>query len=134
MGTRQEYKTYTRGVRIQDTNISFGKGMSFTNAPLEEGFSRLLINYDFGEDGNTLVPRKGFQTTSEGLFDYPAGTDTLEYKEDNTFLKRSDMSIVAGNRITHGSRDYYQVIVGQITNYNKDIELYTGNLFLERLF
>jgi hypothetical protein len=130
MGTRQEYKTYTRGVRIQDTNISFGKGMSFTNAPLEEGFSKLLINYDFGENGNTLVPRKGFQTTSEGLFDYPAGADSLEYKEDNTFLKRSDMSIVAGNRITHGARDYYQVIVGQITNYNKDIELYTGNAWV----
>ena len=128
MGTKQAYKTYERGVRIQDTNISFGSGMSFTNAPLAEGLSKLLVNYDFGENGNTLIPRRGMQTTKEGLFDYPDPKESLAYSEINDFLEKEGMTIVAGNRMTKGAVEYYQIILGQITGYDGDYtKHYLGN-------
>ena len=34
MGTKQAFKTYERGQRMQDTNVSFANGMSYTDAPL----------------------------------------------------------------------------------------------------
>lgn len=122
MGTKQAYKTYERGVRIQDTIISFGSGMSFTDAPLMEGFVKLLVNYDFGENGITLVPRKGMNTSSEGLFDYPDPQDALYYKETSNedFLNGEGMAIVAGNRMTRGATEYYQIIVGLITGHQNN--------------
>ena len=86
MSTKQSFKTYERTQRIQDTNISFANGMSFTDTPLTEGLSRLLVNFDFGTDSTTVVPRGGLLTTGEGLCQY----------ESTGLPLTSDMSIVAG--------------------------------------
>lgn len=116
MGTKQSFKTYQRGQRIQDTTVSFASGMSYTNAPLLEGFSRLLVNYDFGESGQTLKPRRGFRTTEEGLFSQLE--PTLPYQGPNTITGSDGMSIVAGNQTTVDGTTYYQIIVGRITEYD----------------
>lgn len=130
MGTKQAFKTYARGQRVQDTNISFASGMSYSTAPLEEGFSRLLVNFDFGEDGNTLKPRRGLQTTEEGLFDYVEGADAnpLKFTEKSSF--DDSMSIVAGNRYVYDNKTYYQIIVGQITGYNEPLKRHIGNAWV----
>lgn len=108
MGTKQAFKTYERGQRIQDTTVSFASGMSFTNTPLEEGFVKLLVNYDFGENGETLKPRKGLHTI-KAYTDYPDSVDPLGFNENG-------MSIVAGNKHSYNGRTYYQIIIGVITD------------------
>lgn len=97
MGTKQAFKTYARTQRIQDTNLSFAEGMHFTDAPLVEGFSRLLVNFDFNSNEATLKPRKGLATQ--------------EYVCVNEEFP-SKLEILAANQITHNGVEYYQVIVG----------------------
>jgi hypothetical protein len=113
MGTKQAFKTYARTQRVQDTNISFASGMNFTDAPLVEGFSRLLVNYDFGAEGNTLKPR--------------AGLTVAEYfkAEDNGL---TGAYIMAATKVTHNGHDYYQFIVGwpDSTSSLRD-GMWTGN-------
>lgn len=96
MGTKQAFKTYARTQRIQDTNLSFAKGMNFTDAPLVEGFSRLLVNLDFGSDGNTLKPRKGLVKES-----------TLAVQG----ISWRGVIINDFNRIIRDGKTYYQIIV-----------------------
>lgn len=128
MSTKQPFKNYVRGQRIQDTNIIFSNGMSFTNAPLEEGFSRLLVNYDFDTNSRTLKPRKGLQTTAEGLYQPLDNNNALGYATDGF----EHMSIVAGDRCFKNGKIYYQIIVGQIVE--KEIartdEIYRGNAWV----
>lgn len=119
MGTKQAFKTYERTQRIQDTNISFANGMSFTSAPLSEGYSRLLVNFDFGAESTTIVPRNGLRTTNEGLCTYE-GVE-LPFTEG--------MSIVAGNKVTYNSVEYKQIIVGKI-NAKTASGLYIGDAWV----
>lgn len=107
MGTKQAFKTYTRNSRILDTNVSFAKGMCFTDAPLVEGFSRLLVNFDFGGEGDTLKPRKGFQTIPGELYI----NSGLKYSEVSSSF--DGMTIVAADRVVHDGVPYYQIIIGR---------------------
>ena len=104
MGTKQAFKTYARTQRIQDTNLTFAKGINYTDAPLVEGFSRLLVNFDFGDDGTTLKPRKGL------------AVDDLIHVPDS--LNRDALTIVDANQIMHDGKSYYQIIIGSISQRN----------------
>ena len=103
MGTKQAFKTYARTQRIQDTNLSYAKGMNFTGAPLVEGFSRLLVNFDFGSEGDTLRPRKGL---------------TVEDLLKDEGLAGTGLTILAANQVMHDGKNYYQIIVGSIREGN----------------
>lgn len=59
MGKSIGFKQYQRGTRVQTVEETFNKGMSYTNAPLDEGYSRVLLNLDINSDGG-LQPRPGF--------------------------------------------------------------------------
>lgn len=118
MGTKQAYKVYQRTQRIQDTNISFANGMSFTNAPLSEGFSRLLVNYDFGTEDATLVPRNGLIAT-EHITDY----------SDIDLPFNSNMTLLAGNKVTHNGVEFKQIIVGEIIDKSA-YDLYKGKAWV----
>lgn len=59
MGESINFKQYQRGVRNQTIESDFSKGMNYTNAPLTEGYSRVLVNYDINSNGS-LQPRAGF--------------------------------------------------------------------------
>lgn len=117
MGTKQAFKTYERGQRIQDTNVSFANGMSYTDAPLLEGFSRLLVNFDFGGEGKTLKPRRGLNTIEDGFYN-----SSLAYQDG--------MAIVAANQITHNGVEYYQIIVGGETNFSDSYSTQIGDAWV----
>lgn len=57
------YKQNTRTLRQVNTETNYNKGMFFVNTPLTEGYSKLLVNFDFSNDGASLVPRRGLRTT-----------------------------------------------------------------------
>ena len=118
MGTKQAFKTYTRGQRIQDTNISFAKGMYFSDAPLIEGFSRLLVNFDIDSDTGSLKPRKGFQTLPDG---YVAAGDLEEAtpSKDNDY---DGMTLDSASQIIYNGETYYHIIVGQRIPTGENIE------------
>jgi hypothetical protein len=117
MGTKQAFKTYERGQRMQDTNVSFANGMSYTDAPLLEGFSRLLVNFDFGGEGKTLKPRRGLNTIKDGF-----------YKSSLTY--QDGMAIVAANQTTHNGVEYYQIIVGGKTDFNDSYSAQIGDAWV----
>lgn len=115
MAVTQPFKKYQRGQRIQTSDVSYANGMSYTNAPLEEGWLKLLVNFDLGANTNDLAisPRTGMSTTSDGLIQYPDGTDPLIFQGSTAVS--DGMSIVAGNKVTRGGVEYKQIIVGRIT-------------------
>ena len=58
MAQTGNFKSYERGNRYQTTHSAFSAGMHFTDAPIPEGAAKVLVNYDVGEDGMSLRPRK----------------------------------------------------------------------------
>lgn len=67
----------SRGYRNQLIEDSFAKGMYYTNAPLMDGYAKVMVNYDLQDSGEALVPRPGLKSTA--VFQMPAeGTSGYE--------------------------------------------------------
>ena len=62
MTTGNAYKQTTRTQRIIQVEDTYSNGMMYVNTPLDTGFSRVLINYDFAENEKGLKPRPGFKS------------------------------------------------------------------------
>ena len=62
MGLTQKYKQQQQQVRIQTNESNYIKGMYFTDAPLAEGYSRVLVNWDIDPMSGKLIPRKGLKS------------------------------------------------------------------------
>ena len=75
MGKTIGFKQYQRGTRVQTVEETFNKGMSYTNAPLDEGYSRILLNLDINSDGG-LQPRPGF-VKKGAVVDVSSAYDTV---------------------------------------------------------
>ena len=58
MSKQMYYKKYNRGNRLQTIDTVYTGGMSYTNTPLAEAFSKTLVNYDVTKD-NALRSRPG---------------------------------------------------------------------------
>lgn len=79
MAMQNSFKQYARGQRTQLTESSFGMGMYYTNIPLSEGFSKLLVNVNISDDGFSLSPRDGLSIHSSSV----KGTDleTVDFSQ-----------------------------------------------------
>lgn len=64
MAQTGNFKSYERGTRYQTTHSVFNAGMHFTDAPIPEGAAKVLVNYDIGEDGMSLRPRKSLHVSN----------------------------------------------------------------------
>lgn len=58
---KSSYKNYERNERTLLIEETFARGMQYTDIPLEEGFCRSLINFDFKDSGKALMPRGGLR-------------------------------------------------------------------------
>lgn len=127
MSVTQSFKKYQRGQRVQTTAVAFDKGMSFTNAPLEDGWTKLCVNFDLGYNTNNqaISPRKGMTVTSDGLIQYTS--NPLPFQGPGIIT--DGMSIVAGNRVTRNGIEYKQIIVGRITD-GPNSDRYTGDAWV----
>lgn len=67
MATTSAYKEYQRLARIMTVEDLFNLGMSYVDTPLEEGFAKLLVNYDLKNQGTSLTPRGGFKCLNSNL-------------------------------------------------------------------
>lgn len=62
MGLTQKYKQQQQQVRVLTNESNYIKGMYFTDVPLAEGYSRVLVNFDIDSLSGKLTPRKGLQS------------------------------------------------------------------------
>ena len=62
MGLTQKYKQQQQQVRVHTNESNYLKGMYFSDVPLAEGYSRVLVNFDIDSLSGKLTPRKGLQS------------------------------------------------------------------------
>ena len=62
MGLTQKYKQQQQQVRVHTNESNYLKGMYFSDVPLAEGYSRVLMNFDIDSLSGKLTPRKGLKT------------------------------------------------------------------------
>lgn len=78
--------SFKRGHRVQNIEETFAKGMSYTSAPLAEGYNRVLVNLDMQDSGNSVTPRLGLRADSYMYNGWPrVGSD-----EDNNLFEIVD--------------------------------------------
>lgn len=78
--------SFRRGHRVQNIEETFAKGMSYTSAPLAEGYNRVLVNLDMQDAGNSVTPRLGLRADSYMYNGWPrVGSD-----EDNNLFEIVD--------------------------------------------
>lgn len=62
MALTQKYKQQQQQVRVLTNESNYLKGMYFSDVPLSEGYSRVLVNFDIDTMAGKLSPRKGLQS------------------------------------------------------------------------
>ena len=62
MALTQKYKQQQQQVRVLTNESNYLKGMYFSDIPLAEGYSRVLVNYDIDSYSGKISPRKGLQS------------------------------------------------------------------------
>lgn len=86
--------TATHRTRTMTTETDFSKGMKYTATPLEEGYAKLMVNFDMKEDGAKLIPRGGTQLIKSGTLDNVlANKDKyILYSTGQCYVSEYDMS------------------------------------------
>ena len=56
MAITQKYKQQQQQVRVQTSENNYLKGMYFSDVPLAEGYSRVLVNFDINSLSGALTP------------------------------------------------------------------------------
>ena len=74
--------SFKRGHRVQNIEETFAKGMSYTSAPLAEGYNRALVNLDMQDSGNSVTPRLGLRTDAYMYNGWPSSSSD---ESDNLF-------------------------------------------------
>ncbi len=81
--------------RYMTSADDFSSGMKFTNAPHAEGFAKAMVNFDFKNDGECLVPRGGFHDVANRVSAILASTQYLDFcvhHASSMFVKEADDS------------------------------------------
>lgn len=111
---QQVYKQYARTARIQNIESNFSGGVRFTNAPLVEGFNKMLINFDIDKSTFALRPRRGLTTLRS--VEIPSGSTVTSglFKawevNDKTFFALTDS--------TFGNNASGTTVLNTNTGYN----------------
>ena len=95
----QKYKQQQQQVRVQTSESNYAKGMFFSDVPLTEGYSKVLVNWDIDPTTGKLTPRKGLRSDSLG-----ASYDTSIQNVFNYFSE--DGSLAGYNNIAHAKVVY----------------------------
>ena len=62
MALTQKYKQQQQQVRVLTNESNYLKGMYFSDVPLAEGYSKVLVNFDIDSMSGKIKPRKGLQS------------------------------------------------------------------------
>lgn len=89
---------------------SFSRGIKYTNSPIEEGYAKLLVNYDFKNDGEAITPRGGLSTIDDNyLYSFVAANhkDFIVVATGGTYVEDNN---------TGNNKYMYYAIVGPVTD------------------
>ena len=91
--------SFKRGHRVQNIEETFAKGMSYTSAPLAEGYNRVLVNLDMQDSGNSVTPRLGLRTDAYMYNGWPSSgsdesDDLFEIASAHAFEDRNLLSTI----------------------------------------
>lgn len=91
--------SFKRGHRVQNIEETFAKGMSYTSAPLIEGYNRVLVNLDMQDSGNSVTPRLGLRTDAYMYNGWPSSgsdenDDLFEIASAHAFEDRNLLSTI----------------------------------------
>ena len=126
---------FIRKHRLQLIEDSFKYGMFYTNTPLTEGYSKVLVNFDLHDSGASLTPRAGLRSTrmfipNTTVTDHCIGTEQIltageQYVDNKSYaqfmvlkeltetmygkLHQGTMAMLTGNRRTVFTADKYKV-------------------------
>lgn len=128
----QQFKKFNRNRRIQYSDESFASGIKYATSPLAAGFARNLVNFDLGEDGDSLLPRQGLR-----VFEVTQDLDYLDrewYDEGASYIEKQIYH--ATEVIEEDGNTYRQVLLGNVnfTEENKNDAVKTGNLDLLTIY
>lgn len=114
MASSNSFKDYQRGARTQLPEENYGAGMYWTNAPLTEGFSHTLVNYDYKDQGASLIPRMGLRAFEVAVF--PLAYTTTGNPPEYT----ATMHIVDGKHCAEADKIYGQLILADNNETDND--------------
>ena len=91
--------SFRRGHRVQNIEETFAKGMSYTSAPLAEGYNRVLVNLDMQDSGNSVTPRLGLRADAYMYNGWPSvgsdeDNDLYEIASAHAFEDRNLLSTI----------------------------------------
>jgi hypothetical protein len=127
----QQFKKFNRQRRTQYSEESFASGIKYATSPLALGFARNLVNFDLGEDGDSLLPRRGLRTFE------------VSQEVDLTNAEEYDPNTATEKQIYHASENteedhltYRQMLMGNVnvTDENKEKVVKTGDLNLITIY
>ena len=124
MGVTQKYKQQQQQVRIQTNESNYLRGMYFSDVPLAEGYSKVLVNFDIDPLSGTLTPRKGLQ--SLGIV--TPKLDVTAYLNNKSGYNTIVKSKVCVHSDTQDPRKISKVLQGVLYNTdNKSLLLTTSD-------
>ena len=101
----QKYKQQQQQVRVQTSESNYAKGMFFSDVPLTEGYSKVLVNWDIDSETGKLVPRKGLRAYD---------TDVAALLND-TYTFKDDADLI-GENIVVNSKVFNQASLATVYN------------------
>lgn len=128
----QQFKKFNRQRRVQYSEESFASGIKYATSPLALGFARNLINFDLGEDGDSLVPRRGLRTFEISQEVNLTNAETY----DATNIKPEKQIYHASENTEEDHKTYRQILLGnvKVTDANSNKVVKTGNLDLITIY
>ena len=113
-----KYKQTTRQTRLQTREGEFTGGIAYTNTPISEGYSKVLMNYDIESTDGSIKPRQGFQ--AQGVYQVTnSGLDPL-FNMDTGFNTILDNTVKIADSIDEnafGAEAYKDKLI-QFLQYN----------------
>lgn len=124
MGVTQKYKQQQQQARIQTNESNYVRGMYFSDVPLAEGYSKVLVNYDIDPLSGALTPRKGLQ--SLGIIE--PKLDVTPYLNNTSGYNTIVNSKVCAHSDSEDPRKTTKVLQGVLYNTDtKSLLLTTGD-------
>lgn len=123
------FKKYKRDSRIQSSEEVFGLGMNCSNAPLKEGASKYLVNFDILDFGEVLKPRPGLWVKNAAL--HPK-----HLIHESTPLAHADgMFLLAGKEcVESNNKSYKQLLIGTPDELLSGTKLHQGTLHVATIY
>ena len=106
-----EAKTYKnrRSGRSAVSYTDYSRGMMFSENNVDEGFAKVLVNFDFENDNKVLTPRAGLRTKELILPDF------TDYSNQEHDFVDDNNAIQAAKDCVENGKEFRQIVIGGLS-------------------